>query len=93
MRGGHALSRQQARWLAIEAQGLAAPRRAIRVDRRQLRAAIAQVGTVQLDAVNVLRRTQYLVLFSRLGSYDIRGLHAMTGPQGSCSSTGATPRR
>ena len=37
---------------------------------------------VQLDAVNVLQRTQYLVPFSRLGAYDLRVLHDMTGPAG-----------
>ena len=76
------LSTQEARWLAIEAQGLEAARPAGRVDRRHLRRAMGRVGTLQLDAINVVARTQFLVLFSRLGSYGVDGLHAMTGPGG-----------
>jgi uncharacterized protein YcaQ len=37
---------------------------------------------VQLDAINVVARTQFLVLFSRLGAYDIDLLHSMTHPPG-----------
>jgi hypothetical protein len=39
-----------------------------------------QLGTIQLDAVNVLARTQYLVPWSRLGSYDPAALRALSGP-------------
>ena len=28
------------------------------------------VGTIQIDAVNVVERTQFLVPFSRIGTYD-----------------------
>jgi uncharacterized protein YcaQ len=41
------------------------------------------LGVVQLDAVNVLERTQFLVFFSRLGVYDRSHLHRLTGPEGS----------
>jgi uncharacterized protein YcaQ len=37
---------------------------------------------VQLDAISVVERTQFLVLFSRLGAYDTDGLHRMSGPGG-----------
>jgi uncharacterized protein YcaQ len=43
---------------------------------------MSQVGTIQLDAVNVLERTQFLVPFSRLGGYDQTGLRALSGPGG-----------
>ena len=43
---------------------------------------MAQLGTIQLDAVNVLARTQFLVPFSRLGSYDPATLRSLTGPGG-----------
>ncbi len=82
MRSGSAISAQDARWLAISAQGLGRPRRAGPVTRRQVRAAVAAVGTIQLDAINVLERTQFLVLFSRLGPYDVNRLHELTGPGG-----------
>ena len=43
---------------------------------------MGQLGTIQLDAVNVLERTQFLVPFSRLGSYDPAVLLAFSGPGG-----------
>lgn len=43
---------------------------------------MGQVGTIQLDAVNVLERTQFLVPFSRLGSYNRAALGAFSGPGG-----------
>ena len=43
---------------------------------------MGQLGTIQLDAVNVLERTQFLVPFSRLGSYDPAALRALSGPGG-----------
>jgi uncharacterized protein YcaQ len=41
---------------------------------------MGQVGTIQLDAVNVLARTQFLLPFSRIGSYDPAVLRSMSGP-------------
>jgi uncharacterized protein YcaQ len=38
------------------------------------------MGTIQVDAINVLARTQFLVLFSRLGDYDVGHLHTLTAP-------------
>jgi uncharacterized protein YcaQ len=76
------LSIREARWLAIAAQRLGRPRPKGPIRRHHLRAAIGAVGTVQLDAINVLARTQFLVLFSRLGGYDTALLHDMTGPAG-----------
>lgn len=72
----------EARWLAIGAQGLGRPRPTRAPGRRELRAAIGRLGVVQLDAINVLARTQFLVLFSRLGAYDVGRVHAMSGPGG-----------
>ena len=76
------LSSQEARGVVLAAQGLGRPRRTSRVGRRQLRAVINAVGVIQLDAINVLERTQFLVPFSRVGEYDVRRLHAMAGPGG-----------
>ncbi len=82
MRRGSELSSEEARWLAIDAQGLGRPRPKGPVGRRHLRTVMSAVGLLQLDAINVLARTQFLVPFSRLGSYDIARLHEMTGPDG-----------
>ena len=49
---------------------------------RHLRSAVAKVGTLQLDAINVLERTQYLVPFSRIGAYDRMRLQTLSGPGG-----------
>ncbi|HET7416366.1 MAG TPA: crosslink repair DNA glycosylase YcaQ family protein [Solirubrobacterales bacterium] len=68
------LSAQQARRLAIAAQGLARPRPSGRVDARHLRRAIDDVGLLQLDSVNVFLRSHYMPVFSRLGAYPQRAL-------------------
>jgi uncharacterized protein len=63
---------QEARWLALEAQGLGRPRprRKAGATAEEVEATARALGVVQLDAVNVLERTQFLVFFSRLGPYD-----------------------
>ena len=58
-----------ARRVAIAAQGLAAPRPAM-PGMRHLVAAVTQMGLLQMDSVNVLVRSHYVPLFSRLGPYD-----------------------
>jgi uncharacterized protein YcaQ len=69
MRRRPSLSAAQARRVAIAAQGLARPRPAGSVSRRQLRRLFAELGAVQIDSVNVLARAHYLPAYSRLGDY------------------------
>jgi uncharacterized protein len=63
------LSATQARRIALRAQrlGRSRPRRAATA--RDLREVLSALGAVQVDAVNVLVRSHYLPLYSRLGRY------------------------
>jgi uncharacterized protein YcaQ len=63
------LSAAEARGVALSAQGMGRPRPNGRIDVRHLRRAIDDVGLLQLDSVNVLCRSHYMPLFSRLGPY------------------------
>src|SRR5262249_22821472 len=64
------LSLSQARRIALAAQGFDRPRPGGRVDARQFRRTIRQLGLLQIDYVNVLAPAHYQVLFARLGPYE-----------------------
>jgi uncharacterized protein YcaQ len=64
------ISLDRARRIALGAQGFDRPRPRSDVDIRHIRRAIRQIGLLQLDFVNVLVPAHYLVLYSRLGTYE-----------------------
>ena len=63
------LTIEEARALALAAQGLLDPPPA-KPTRDDILTMIERLGVVQIDTINVVRRSQYLVLWSRLGPYD-----------------------
>lgn len=76
------LSNDQARRIALGAQGFMDPRPIGRVDRRHFRRVIGRIGLLQLDSVNVLQRSHYLPMWSRLGQYSIEALDEFTAGSG-----------
>jgi uncharacterized protein YcaQ len=77
---GAVLSNAEARRIALAAQGLGRPRPTRATTRRDIRNAIRDIATLQLDAINVVARTQFLVLFSRIGAFPPARLFELTGP-------------
>lgn len=64
------MSIAQARRVALAAQGFGRPPGAAEPTMRQVQRVIDTVGVLQIDSVNVLSRSHYLPVFSRLGGYD-----------------------
>jgi len=71
------LSANEARWIALAAQGVGA-RRPAAPGRPALRRLVARLGVIQIDSVNVLARAHYLPAFSRLGPYPVEVLDRMS---------------
>jgi uncharacterized protein len=63
------LSREQARRIALVAQGFRDPRHSVPT-MRTFNRTLARTAVLQIDSVNVLQRAHYMPLFSRMGPYD-----------------------
>lgn len=74
-----ALTLDQARRIALSAQGLASVRPTSLVTARQVGRTFDRLQLIQIDSVNVLARSHYLPLFSRLGGYDVDIVHRLAG--------------
>ena len=72
------LSLDQARRIALAAQGLDKGRPAGPVTSRAVGRTFARLQLVQIDSVNVLARSHFLPFFSRLGNYDRTILQRMS---------------
>jgi uncharacterized protein YcaQ len=72
------LSLDQARRIALAAQGLDKGRPAGPVTSRTVGRTFARLQLVQIDSVNVLSRSHFLPFFSRLGNYDRNILQRMS---------------
>jgi uncharacterized protein len=65
-----ALSLDQARRVALAAQGLAAPARTGPAGPAALRGVLERLGAIQIDSINVVARSHELVLAARAGRHD-----------------------
>lgn len=82
MRSGETLrlSLAEARGVALGAQRLLDPPRP-EPNLDSLHGVIDHLGVVQVDTISVVERSQYLVLWSRLGAYDAALLDALLHPE------------
>jgi uncharacterized protein len=64
------LTANQARRIAVAAQGFTEPKPRGQVTRAHLRRLISRIQVLQLDSVSVAVRAHYAPVFSRLGPYD-----------------------
>ncbi|MGQ0486544.1 MAG: winged helix-turn-helix domain-containing protein, partial [Hyphomicrobiales bacterium] len=76
------LSLAEARRAALAAQGFANPDRTGTANWTKIAGAIRRMNLLQIDSVNVLCRSHYLPVYSRLGAYDQAALDARSFSNG-----------
>lgn len=69
------ISLPQARRIALAAQGFDRQRPGTAINAGHIKRVIQRLGLLQLDYVNVLVPAHYLVVYSRLGAYDLSRFH------------------
>src|SRR5690348_10961346 len=74
------LSREEARGVMLAAQSLLDPPQP-KPGVADVQAMVERLGVVQIDTINVARRSQYLVLWSRLGAYAEANFDALLYPR------------
>ena len=74
------LTNEEARYLMLAAQRLF-DKPIGNAGIAQLRAMVEHLGVVQIDTISVVQRSQYLVLWSRLGPYSHRDFDSLLSPQ------------
>jgi len=68
-----------ARTLALHAQGLALPQQGDQpVTQASIQKVVERLGCVQIDTLNLVQRSHYLVLWSRLGTYNPADFDTLT---------------
>src|SRR5258707_1621861 len=66
------LTATQARTMLLAAQGLIQPPE--QATKEDVLAAVRQMGVLQIDSINVVNRSPYLVLWSRIGAFPLNWL-------------------
>jgi len=64
------LRKDEARRIALAAQGFGVPKRERPVTMRDVQAVTSRLAQFQIDSINVVTRAHFMPLFSRLGPYD-----------------------
>ncbi len=84
---------EAARTLALHTQGLAqANPPGFKPGPADIEAVVRQIGAVQIDTLQMVQRSQYLVLWSRLGTYNPADFERLMydPPGGCCTRIGCT---